>query len=610
MDAPPPARASLDRALVATPPLTQPAYLVRRDRLRRAQRRRRVATAAGLALVAAAGAGLWLPTRHEVVGGVEVGGVEVGGLSRAEARARIAAELSARLRRPVTVEAGTARRVVIPAQMGVRLDVPRTVAAAYDRGRIRGRLLPFLYHASVDPVLRTPRSLRLPPALLRVAHPPVDARPVVRSDGTIRVVPGREGIDFAPAATYAAIADAAIHGRARVRIEPQRMQPAVTTSMAESTAADARRLLAAPIALHFRGRALGTLTPRELAPLLTVRRTATGFAPGLDAARLPAVIGRDVRPVSRPARNAGWITDGETARVRPGRPGRGLDATRTAASIVAAGLGDLRRARVYLTASAPALTTAKAKALGVRKRVVSATTDMGTSSPNRIHNVHLMADLLDGHVVRPGETFSFNATVGERTAERGFREGQEILNGMLVPSIGGGVCQVASTLFDAALDGGYAIRERRNHSLFISHYGAGKDATVSWGGPDFKFTNDSPYGLLIRMTYTDQTLTTNFYSTDRPIEVETTVSEPTNFTPPRVRYVLDPAFEGARTARQTVGSRGFDVTMHRVVRLDDKVLHDDRFLSRYVPDDIFVHVGPDYRPPGGARVESQPRTTS
>ena len=138
---------------------------------------------------------------------------------------------------------------------------------------------------------------------------------------------------------------------------------------------------------------------------------------------------------------------------------------------------------------------------------------MGESSSNRIHNVHLMADFIDGTVIQPGETFSFNDVVGPRTAERGFLEGQEIIGSLVLPSIGGGVCQTATTLFNDAFELGLPILARTNHNLYLSHYPLGRDATVSWGGPDLVFRNDLKHGLLIKSSYTDQTLTFTFYGT-------------------------------------------------------------------------------------------------
>ena len=165
---------------------------------------------------------------------------------------------------------------------------------------------------------------------------------------------------------------------------------------------------------------------------------------------------------------------------------------------------------------------------------------MGVSSPNRVFNVHLMADFLNGYKIAPGARFSFNQAVGPRTADRGFLEGQAIENGVLVPSIGGGVCQVATTVFDAAINGGYEVNERHNHSFYIDHYPTGLDATVADGGPDFAFTNNTGHTVVVQTSYTDQTLTVQLLSA--PIHRTVTISDPvpTNYVEPGKRYVADP----------------------------------------------------------------------
>src|SRR5207245_5536465 len=106
--------------------------------------------------------------------------------------------------------------------------------------------------------------------------------------------------------------------------------------------------------------------------------------------------------------------------------------------------------------------TGEANTLGIRQKLVSFTTDMGVSSSNRIHNVHLMADFIDGTVIKPGDVFSFNRVVGPRTSERGFLEGQMIIGSLVLPSIGGGVCQTATTLFHDAFELGLPLLARVN----------------------------------------------------------------------------------------------------------------------------------------------------
>ena len=130
---------------------------------------------------------------------------------------------------------------------------------------------------------------------------------------------------------------------------------------------------------------------------------------------------------------------------------------------------------------------------------------MGASSSNRIHNVHLLADMLDGRIIKPGQTFDFNKAIGQRTTARGFLVGQQIENGQLVPAVGGGVCQVVTTLFDSAFYAGLKVTDRRNHDFYISHYPLGMDATVSWGGPEFRFVNTLKHAIMIKTAYTNST---------------------------------------------------------------------------------------------------------
>src|SRR5437660_8558854 len=115
--------------------------------------------------------------------------------------------------------------------------------------------------------------------------------------------------------------------------------------------------------------------------------------------------------------------------------------------------------------------------MGVTGLVSSYTTYFG-GVPNRIHNVQLVARLIDGKLIAPGATFSFNKTTGERNAAKGFLEAPVIVNGELTTGLGGGVCQVSTTVFNAAFEAGLPIIERTNHALDISHYPQGRDATV------------------------------------------------------------------------------------------------------------------------------------
>jgi len=267
--------------------------------------------------------------------------------------------------------------------------------------------------------------------------------------------------------------------------------------------------------------------------------------------------------------------------------------------VLAAGRGPGRRVVVVaLTALAADFSTKEAKALGIREQISTFTTDMGESSANRIWNVHLIGDYMDGVIIRPGETFSYNERVGPRTAERGFREGQMIFGGVLIPSIGGGVCQTATTIFNAAFEAGLPIKTRYNHSFYISHYPVGRDATVSWGGPDLVFRNDLRSAILVETTYTDHTFTVSFYGTKQGRKVVASTGAQTNFTQPQLQYAVDPGAPPNSVRTAAGGGPGFDVNVHRTVYQKGKVLREDDFFTRYVPQNPTAIYGPGRAPPG------------
>jgi len=131
----------------------------------------------------------------------------------------------------------------------------------------------------------------------------------------------------------------------------------------------------------------------------------------------------------------------------------------------------------------------------------------------RVANIHRIADLLQGAVIYPGETFSVNDYVGERTEEKGFVDAGAIYDGVYTSDVGGGISQLITTLFTAAFNAGMEFPQYQAHSIDITRYRDGVDATISWPEPDFKFRNPNPYSVLLWPTVTDRSVTVSLYST-------------------------------------------------------------------------------------------------
>ncbi|MEH7106727.1 VanW family protein [Bacillus sp. JJ1764] len=141
-------------------------------------------------------------------------------------------------------------------------------------------------------------------------------------------------------------------------------------------------------------------------------------------------------------------------------------------------------------------------------------TSFNPSNKNRTNNIKLAADAINNYVVFPGETFSFNKVVGKRTKEKGYQRAKVIVRGEYSEDIGGGICQVSSTLFNAVDNAGLEITQRFSHSRHVPYIPPGRDATVSWYGPDFEFKNNYNQPILIRTRTLGGLLITKLYSSE------------------------------------------------------------------------------------------------
>ena len=544
-----------------------------------------------------------LDFRSEVLPGTRVAGVELAGLEPIEAVATIQTAAAPALSRPVDVHAGDRRLTIRPREV-FALNALATAEAALAASRRtepeRIAALAGLREVDVDPVLVERREgTRALVARVRGAGGR-KARPAGIEMGGLEPVvrASRAGLRLDVPLLLADLRRAALEGGSvTARFAPA--EPRLNTADAERAAAIARQLVAAPVYVLFERRRLRTLQPAELARLVRFDERGTKFLVTLDRERLARVLDPALGGEKTRAVNARFEFDGDVVRVLPDHPGVGLDAEAAVAAVTAAAYSPERRVAEVRVGTVPAdVTAAELNALGITRRLSAFTTDMGVSSSNRIWNVQLMARYIDGTIIEPGEVFSFNGVVGERTAERGFREGQMIVGSLLLPSIGGGVCQTATTLFNNAFELGLPVLRRYNHSFYISHYPLGRDATVSWGGPDLVFKNDLDRALLIKSSYTSSTLTFTFYGTPQKRHVVAETGPQTNWREPRTSYAYDP-YAAAGSIRTSTGSNqsGFDVTVKRTVYERGRVLRRDAFTSRYIPVGPTLVYGPGTNPP-------------
>lgn len=214
---------------------------------------------------------------------------------------------------------------------------------------------------------------------------------------------------------------------------------------------------------------------------------------------------------------------------------------------------------------------------------------------NRNHNIKLAADLLNDSIVgADGGIWSFNDTTGNTNEEAGFWAAGSIIEGEIVDSIGGGICQVATTVFNAAYEAGLDIVERHNHSIDTRDYPDGRDAAVTYPEMDLVWKNTLPSDILVAMSYTDTSVTCKLYSVYTGYTVETTVGERKEGKKYSIRFKEDETYATGAYVKKSDGQDGSEIEVTRTVKdKDGKTITFNSFHSVYDPKDEIYTVGPD-----------------
>jgi vancomycin resistance protein YoaR len=571
-------------------------------------KRRAFYVALGLAAIAVLLGLAFAGSSSRLASGVTIDGVDVGGMPTSDAKQLLEMKSDALSDKPVVFVAGGKRFPIPPRQLGVQPDWARAVDLARSQGDGFGPLRGFkrldvqVFGADVTPPIRVltgALEYKLQLIAARVDRAPRDAR-LVRRGGRIVTVPARPGlvVDRAAAAKTIVRQLAALDRTgAAVQLPLSRIAPRVVTADLARAARQAAVATSAPVRLTL-GPTRWLLTPRRIASLLQLPadgRRSLGIG-GDEAGRWVAALGKRVR---HPPKDATFAVAGTHVRVVPARPGVQLNTTAAKQALLRAALRPQPGRRVAVLPveeAAPKRTTAQARAMQIDGVVSSYTTEYG-GIPNRIHNVQLVAHLIDGALIAPGTTFSFNGTTGERSAAKGFLEAPVIVNGEVTTGLGGGVCQVSTTVFNAAFEGGLKITERTNHALYISHYPQGRDATVDYPGVDLKFVNDTGHWLLLRTFVGSSSLTVNLYGTPVHRKVESTTAPLVTTGPIPVQKTIDPTLKPGEKVVDDPGVPPMATSVTRDVSdANGKPLYHDTWYSSYRAEPKLVRIGPKKQP--------------
>jgi vancomycin resistance protein YoaR len=569
----------------------------------------------------------------EILGGVAVGGVELSGLSETQAR-RALQELEADMSsNPLTFDVQGTRFQLLPSEIGFDLDDEALLSTALGNGREGGLGAQFRWWASH---LFDRGALNIEPtgtwdrAALRgyldqwetsaIADPPFDGGVAVE-DGRVVALNPETGTGIDQEAVLALVDEAifAVGSRQAIVVPTSVQSPALTEADVAVAVARAGALLRGPVVLSrlnpnvqvnfgrqvlasaLRSEVVGLpdqpeirlyFDPEPLMQYLEPQRAEIEFAP-VDA---QVVIRPDDVPTIIRSRPALLIDEESLPEVL----------------LAAAASGSRAGPFPYREGDPPQFSTEDAEALGIKGLIsyhdgdVCCTTFYtpggDEKNQNRVHNIQLMADTVNGTIVMPGETFSLNGLVGQRTLEKGYRLAGAIIGPIVdccddPANVGGGVSQFTTTLYNAVFWSGLEDVDHTPHTLYISRYPEGIEATLGWPSPDLQFRNNTDAAVYIKTEHTDDSITVKLFGDNGGIQVAAERSERTNFTSPEDYYEADESVPPGEEEVTDEGSPGWTVTVYRIIHYPDGTETTESWIWRYHPWPKRISVHPCELPP-------------
>ncbi len=535
-------------------------------------------------------------SRGEVLRGVSVGSVSLSGLDPDGARAALDRMSDRRPSETLTVSVREQVFRLEPDEIGLAVDLDRSVERAMGAGRDAGVWRGFTWWLSR---LRSGVDLPLELSIDDDAFleqldawekTAIDDLP---SPGAIRYVDEkiepeypRDGWVVDRVATVGALRDTRGRGRrAAVRARLGRREAPLGRDAVDAALAKARALVAKPVLLvngehevDFSvgdlGRALGTRLVTEPAPALEVY---------FDEKAVSEKLGPLRSEIELEPRDAKFeIDDRDEVTLVPSRIGTVIDAKKVSVELLAAATGS-RRGKLPIERSVrPKLETPEAEQLGILW-LVSKFTTFHNCCEARVKNIHRIADLLDRRIVRPGETFSVNDEIGPRTKAKGFVMAPSIARGEMVKTVGGGISQFATTMFNAIFDGGYAVIQRQPHSYYFPRYPVAHEATLSFPSPDLIFKNDSSAGVLIRTFHGPTHITVKLFGDNGGRKTKRIVSRKFDIADPPIVYEADDTLEPDEEKVTYSGLAGWSVIATRVVTMPDGTKQEEKRKVVYQP---------------------------
>ena len=560
--------------------------------------------------------------------GVHVARIPVAGMAQPE----IEAALRRRLDYPTTglilLRAGQRIWTPRPAELGAALDYSAMAQAALRVGRqgepwqrLADQWRAWITGVDLPPVVRFDGALAahyLQGLAAEIDRPTREATLRIQGD-RVEVSPGQVGRRLDVPATVARMVDPIsrlVDGQVELVI--QQLPPRVLD--ASAAAKQARAMLSQPLTLQTEGAGPWVFEPHHVASFLRIDLLEGPAGAEYRVQVEPQALATALQPLAaeldRPASNARFIFNDDTRElelIAPAVEGRTLDIPATVAAVQQSLAAGEHTVELRFQRQQPMVgDQATAAELGIQEPVVVVKSYFGGSDPARIHNIRTAAAAFHGLLVAPGATLSMAEVLGDISLDTGYAEALIIFGDRTIKGVGGGVCQVSTTLFRAAFFGGYPIVERYPHAYRVGYYelgasspGPGLDATVFVPLVDFKFANDRDSWLLMETYIVGNTLIWKFYSRADGREVEWSSRQSNPVEAPEPLYRLNPDLPKGTIRQVDWEAEGLDVSVQRIVRRGQEVLYEDLFRTHYLPWRAIYEYGPGTELPAGARTEEE-----
>jgi vancomycin resistance protein YoaR len=564
--------------------------------------------------------------------GVTVAGVDVSGMAPDKAALKLSETLSYPISGKVLFRQGNKAWVASPVQLGMVFDPSASARAAYELGRsgglfgaLEGQIRARGFGNDVAPVVIFDQRVAyqyLQGLGQQVDQPEVEAALQINGS-TVTAIPGQTGrmLDISSTLNNLSLVLQTFHD-GEVPLAIRETQPSLTDVSAE--AQTAQKILSQPLQLVIPNAQQGdpgpwVYQPEVVAHLITVQKVQDGsnsrVQVSLNADTLRQMLTDIETRVDRQAANARFHFDDVTRQLvvlSASTTGRNMDISASIKAINDAVLRGEHSVPLVVNEIQPAVAdTATAQQLGISGLLPNGTETsyFYGSHAERIRNITTAAARFDGVLVAPGQTFSMGEALGDVSLDNGFTEALIIYGGRTIKGVGGGVCQVSTTLFRTVFFAGFPVVERVPHAYRVLYYEetssgqidsnlAGLDATVYFPLVDFKFTNDSPYWLLMETSVNGDSLTWRLYSTYDGRTVKWNTTGPQKIVPaPDPLFQLNPDLNPGQITQTDYAANGADVTVNRTVLKNGAVYFQDQYQTHYEAWQAICEYGPGLASP-------------